>query len=199
MCLPARHAERIREVGAVETMAKVQFDDLTFRGVQPGKRGAHDGARARPRIVSADIPYVICHLGHVIVRRPEEVGGQPTMALVAGHGKQPRPQAAGFAQPRDLGRGDDEGVLHGVGHVGRVGELGPAVGIQPLRVLVEGGRKAGHVTCHDRGHNLAVVHVYTVCSKPLSEQGHQRGPPGPQRLIRRSRATSGVGPGLPGS
>ena len=45
---------------------------------------------------------------------------------------------------------------YGVGRVGRFCELGPAVGIQPLCVLVEGHGEPVGVAVYDRGHNLAV-------------------------------------------
>ena len=83
-------------------MAQVQLDDLTFCRAQPGKGGANRGAQLRAPIVGTDITDVSGHLGHLIVGR-RDVGRQPAMALIAGHGKQPHPQAVGLAQPRDLG------------------------------------------------------------------------------------------------
>jgi hypothetical protein len=111
-----RHAEHIREVRAIETMAQVQLDDLTIGGAQRGKRGAHHRAKVRLPIAGAGIGHRIGHPGRLIARRGDagrqaalalvpghcnDAGWQPAMALIAGHRKQPRPQAAGIVQPCD--------------------------------------------------------------------------------------------------
>ena len=97
-----RHAEHIREARAIEAMAQVQLDDLTIGGAQRGKRGAHHGAKVHLPIAGAGVSHRIRHPGRLIARRGD-ADRQPAMALVAGHRKQPRPQAGGIAQPRDLG------------------------------------------------------------------------------------------------
>jgi hypothetical protein len=100
--LPGWHAEHIREVRAVETMAQVQLDDLTVGGAQRAKRGAHHGGRVHLPIAGAGISHRVGHPGRLIARRGD-ADRQPAMAFVAGYREQPRPHAAGIIQPRDLG------------------------------------------------------------------------------------------------
>lgn len=102
MRLRRRHAEHVREVRAVETMAQVQLDDLSIGGAQRGKRGARHPRRVGLPIRCAGISHRTGHPGRLIARQ-RDADRQPAVAFVASYRKQPRPHAAGITQPRDLG------------------------------------------------------------------------------------------------
>ena len=56
--------------------------------------------------------------------------------LVPCHRVEPGAQPVGVAQPVESGCRDDEGVLHGVGGIGRVAQQRPAVLVEGIRVPV---------------------------------------------------------------
>lgn len=47
MCLAGRHAEDVREVGAIEPVAQVQLTDLSVHGVHSRQCGAYLRAESR--------------------------------------------------------------------------------------------------------------------------------------------------------
>jgi hypothetical protein len=102
MCPRGRHSEHIRKVRAAEAVAQVQLDDLGIGAAQRRKRGPHHGAKVHLPIAGAKISHRIRRAGRLVARRGD-TDREPSMALVAGHGKQPRSQAAEIAQPGDLG------------------------------------------------------------------------------------------------
>ncbi len=87
---------------------------------------------------------------------------QPAVALVAGDRVQPRPELARIAEAVEPAGGDDEGVLHRVGGILRLGQHPAAVTVQGPGVLVVGGGQAGQVADHDGRDDLAVLHAQTV-------------------------------------
>ncbi len=115
MPLAGRHAEYIREVGAVESVAQVQLADLPVHRVQPVQGGAHLDARFRLRGDGGKYHRVVYRMGR-LTQPHRKAGSLPAeLALIAGQREQPRPQLVRLTQTRNLGRGDDEGVPHGVG------------------------------------------------------------------------------------
>jgi hypothetical protein len=81
------------------------------------------------------------------------------VALVAGHGVQPWPEPALVTQARQFGRRDDEGVLHGIGGIGRLAQQGAAVAVQRRRVPVIGLGEPVRIACHNGRDDLAVAHT----------------------------------------
>ena len=75
---------------------------------------------------------------------------------------QPGAQLVRIAEALQLGGGDDEGVRHGAGGLGRragVGQHEPAVGVQRRRVTVVGPGEPVRVTCDDGRDQLTVLHA----------------------------------------
>ena len=142
--LVAGYAENGPEFGAGEPVAQVQLADLPLRRVQFRQRGAYQGAKFfLLRNCGLDsnggkLPGIVHRLGSLVERSRGDGDPQPSMTLVAGDGEQPCPQHRGLRQLRDPGRGDDEGVLHGDGRIGGLGEPGLAVGVQFPRVTQRG-------------------------------------------------------------
>lgn len=87
-------------------------------------------------------------------RRP---GGEPALAFVAGHRKQPRAQLGGLGEVAQ-GGGDDEGFPRGFGGVGRLGQHPVAVAVEASRVPVVRHGDARRISGRDRRHYLAVIH-----------------------------------------
>ena len=162
--LAAGHAENGPEFGAGEPVAQVQFADLPLHRVQFRQRGAYQGAKLfLLRDFGLDsnggkLRGVVHRLGSLVERSRGDGGLRPSMTLVAGDGEQPCPQHGGLRQLRDLGRGDDEGVRRGDGRIGGLGEPGPAVVVQFLRVTIERRQHACGVVGCDGGDNVAIVH-----------------------------------------
>ena len=120
--LVVRHAQSIREVGALQLVAQVQLEELALHWLQTCERGPHKGAKFDLPGSARKRDAVICHL-----RRRRDPSLHPAVALVAGYRKQPAPQSVGLGQLRDLGCGDDESIVHRIGRVGWFSELGLAV------------------------------------------------------------------------
>ena len=158
----AGHAERVGQVLAVQHVAQVQLDDLAVRRVQPGERVDHQAAQLLPFRAEFHIRLVGGHLHCRVERGGEPPRPQAAVALVAGHRIQPRTEPVRIAQPVQLGRGDDVGVLHRVGGIGRLTEQRPAVGIQCRSVVVISGSESGRVSCDNRCDDLPVLHGLTV-------------------------------------
>jgi hypothetical protein len=168
LCLAAWHPENGRQVGAEQPMAQAQLAELPVRRVQFCERGAHQSAKLCVLGNGRQLPRVVHRLGCRIERSRPDRGLQPSATLIAGHGKQPHSQPVGLAQLRDLGCGDNKGVLDSIRRLGRRIEPGEAVGIQPRRVPVEGRGNSGGVACRDRGHDVAVVYECIVMLHPYT-------------------------------
>ena len=69
MRLAARHAEDVREVGAVESVPQVQLADLPVHRVQPGQRGAYLAVEFRLLGANRERPRVIHRVGRLIQPR----------------------------------------------------------------------------------------------------------------------------------
>jgi hypothetical protein len=67
--LAGRHAEDVREVGAVESMAQVQLADLSVHRVHPRHGRAHLGAEFRLLRDSGKCPRVVHCVGRLIQPR----------------------------------------------------------------------------------------------------------------------------------
>ena len=117
----AGNAERVREVGAVEFVPQIQLDDLALTRVETCDRGADEFAQFGALRTGANIGRLVGHVAG-LVQPGRGAGPQPAVALVPCHGVQPRPEAFAITEAADLGRGDDERVLDGVGGVGGLGE-----------------------------------------------------------------------------
>jgi len=71
---------------------------------------------------------------------------------------EPGVPGAGCEPGLELGRGNEERILHGVGGVLGLAQQGPAVGVQRHRVRVVGLGDAVRVARHDGGDHLPVLH-----------------------------------------
>jgi len=83
---------------------------------------------------------------------------QLAVALVPCDREQPGPELARVAEAAELGRGDEERILHGVGGVLGLAQQGPAIGVQRHRVRVVRLGDAIRVARHDGGDHLLVLH-----------------------------------------
>jgi hypothetical protein len=103
---------------------QVQLDDLPVARVQPGDRRLDKLAQLAPPGAGAglDVRGCVGHLPGLFQCCRPVAGPQPAVALVASHRVQPWPEPVRLAQARQPGRGDEVGVLHGIGGVGRLGE-----------------------------------------------------------------------------
>ena len=120
------------------------------------RSSARNSARSAPPVTSADL---VAHFRQKVQGRGACacVFTQATVAFV-GHGIQPWPETALITQSRQLGRRDDEGVLHGVRSIGGLVQQGAAVGVQRRRVPVIGLGQPVRVACHNGRNDLAVKH-----------------------------------------
>ena len=156
VCLVARDAEGVGQVGAVQLVPQVQLDDFPLAGGKTGQRRPDHLAELRLFQVRPEVGRVTGHPGRLAERGGAARGPEPAAALVPGHRGQPGPQPVLVAERGQLGRGDDERVLDRVSRIGRFGEQGLAVGIEARRVAVVGGFESRRVACRDGGYNVAV-------------------------------------------
>ena len=162
MCVVAGHPERLGKLGTLELVPEVQLNDLAVVRVEPDQSVMHEPPQLRSLGIPADIGRFVGHVRHLIEAWGDLPAPQPTMALIACDGVKPGPQLAGIAKLGELGRGDDERVLHGVGSVRRLPQHGTAIGIKGCRVAVVRFGKPGRVSGHDSSDNLTVLHANTV-------------------------------------
>ena len=163
----AGHPERVGQFVVVQPLHQAELDDVLFAGVQPVDRvpdelmhlGPLDRAGHVDRFGCARV--AACGGGHV--HRLVECGRglprpPPAVALVPRDRVQPGPELARIAEAAELGRGDEERVLHGVGGVLGLTQQGAAVGVQRHRVRVVRLGDAARVARHDGGDDLPVLH-----------------------------------------
>ncbi len=155
----ARHAEGGGEILARQLMPQAQLDDIPLGGIQPAERlpdqlpqfGLFGGA--------ADVRRFGWHLHRLVECGCGLAGTQQAEALVPGHRIQPGAELAGILEPAELGRGDEERVLHGIGGVRGLGQHGPAVGVQRHGIPVVGHGDPAGVARHDGGYDVPVFHA----------------------------------------
>jgi hypothetical protein len=160
--LVKRHAERVREVGAVELVAHGELDDLALAGVQPVQRSPHNLTQFRLLQGGAEVRGFIRHLDGLVQWDGRIRAAQPTPALVAGDRVQPRPEPVRIPQARKFARRDDERVLDHVSGVRRLAEQRAAVRVESRSVMIVGSREPGRLARHDRRHHIPVPHAITV-------------------------------------
>jgi len=139
-------------------------------------------AQLRALGAAGNVRRLIAHLRQKVQRRGgcARVLAQATMAFVAGHGIQPWPEPALITQSRQLGRRDDEGVLHGVRSICGLVQQGAAVGVQRRRVPVIGLGQPVRIACHNGRNDLAVAHrVIEPGPDPFGQYRNTSGPTDP--------------------
>ena len=158
----AGHSERVGEFVVVEFGHQAQFDDIPFARVQPVNRGPDQLLDLGPFGLRAELGALDGNVPGLLERGQGAPGPQPAQAFVAGDRVEPRAQPGRIAQVPELGRGDQEGVLHRVGGIGRLTEQRPAVRVEAGRIVVIGSSESGRVSCDDRCDDLPVLHGLTV-------------------------------------
>ena len=87
----------------MEVVPQVQLTDLPLHGIQVGQRSVHQAVKLCLLGNRGELCGIVYRCGCLIELCRRDSSPQPSMALIAGHGKQPRPQPVGVAQPRDPG------------------------------------------------------------------------------------------------
>ncbi len=129
MRLVARHAEHSREVGTLQIVPEVEFDDLALTRAQLVQGVADEPGQFGPLGASPDVSGSVGGrigqagvLTEAYLRRT-----QLAVAFIAGDCEQPGSQLARIAQAIEPACGDDEGVFHRVGGILRLSQHPAAV------------------------------------------------------------------------
>ena len=181
----AGHSERVGEFVVVEFGEQAQFDDIPFARVQPVDRGPDQLLDLGPFGLRAELGALDGNISGLLERGQGAPGPQPAQAFVAGDRVEPWAQPGRIAQVPQLGRGDQEGVLHRVGGIGRLAQQGTAVRVERQGIPVVRFGEPGGVARHDGGDNLRVLHaayrssathsVQSECDIPIDGNGQQVG------------------------
>jgi hypothetical protein len=113
-----RDTQHPGQVSVVQAVPPAELGDLALVGIEPAEGIQHQVAQLVLTAVGG--PGHGHRRGQLATRvRPRRPGpgAQPALAFVPRDGIQPRPQPGRAAQPGQLGGGDDERVLHGIGGV----------------------------------------------------------------------------------
>ena len=152
--LATRYAQSIREVSGLEPAVQVQLDELPLGWLQARERGPDEVLELR--IADMGVVPIAGRLDQVSARSRKGTGTRAALALVTGDGEQPRSQPVRILQARDLGPGDNEGVVHRVSRVGRVDKQRMTVTVKARGVPVVGRGKASQVAPGDRGRDPVI-------------------------------------------
>ena len=158
----AGDAEHGRDLGRLQALAQLELDDLPLARVQPGGGVLEQRAQVGALGVGGRVAGVVGHVGRLVERRRPLLRPEDPQRLIPRHGVQPGTQPTRVTQSVEPGCGDDEGVLNGVGGVGRVAEQGSAVLVEGICVPVVGSGQPEGIACHDGRDNLAVAHANTL-------------------------------------
>ena len=107
-------------------------------GFSPAAASSSSARRSARSDSAADAAGVVGHVGRLVERRRPLLRPEDPQRLIPRHGVQPGTQPTRVTQSVEPGCGDDEGVLNGVGGVGRVAEQGSAVLEEGICVPVVG-------------------------------------------------------------
>jgi hypothetical protein len=162
MRVVARHPEGVGEIGPLHFVPQRQLDDLLIASVETGDRGLYEVSQLRLFGYIADVGGKVDHVRRFVEGRGDAPGPQPAVTFISRHRVQPWPEPLGVAEFGEFGRGDDVGVLDGIGSVGRLAQNGSAVAEQPCGVFVVCLGKPGWFPRHDGRDNLTVAHGPTV-------------------------------------
>ncbi len=129
MRLVDRDAERAGEIRSAQVVPQGQLDDLAFARIERGYR-RHDKLLERRQIRAPRLCLRrVGHLASLLQGGKPGPAAQPPVALVAGDGVEPGPEAVWITQIAELGSRDDEGVLNRIGRVGWLGQQRPAISV----------------------------------------------------------------------
>jgi hypothetical protein len=159
MGVVARHPERGGEFVAVKFGDQAQLDDIPLTWVQPVDRGPDQFLQLGPFRRDADLAGLSRQVDGLLEGGHGVPGSQPTQALIARDRIKPNAQLARVAKAVELGRGDEERILHRVRGIGRLAQHRAAVRVERHGVLVVRLSKPGGVTSHDGRDNLWVLHA----------------------------------------
>ena len=155
----AGHPERVGEFVVVEFGDQAQLNDITFARVQPVDRGPDQLLDLDPFGLRADLGARGGNVRGLLDRGQGAPRPDAAQAFVAGDRVEPGAQSGRIAQVPELGRGDEERVLHHVGGIGWLAQHGTAVRVERHGIPVVRFGEPGRVTSHDGGDNLGVLHA----------------------------------------
>ncbi len=163
---PARCVTLTRSARPVGELSAPAFSTRSRRpsggppsGVAPAEAGRASPAKAG-RASPAASP-----------RAREPRGPCPAQAFVPRDRAQPGAELVRITEPAELGGGDGKGVRHGIGGLSRrvrIGQHGPAVGIERRRVTVIRLGEPVRVTVDDGRDELTVLHGANRSSPPMA-------------------------------